>query len=457
VRRGRAGARLARAFVAALVLVGVVGAGGPQTAVVPPVTAPVALTRLADEVSREVEQLRGWPFKRPVRKSRITLADARQNLRATMLASELPEQRAREEALLRTAGLIPGDCDLVSTSLMFLEQQVAGYYVPSERTLRLVERPTPSPPFVERMILSHELTHALDDQYIDLTRLMREGRASRDMEFVVTALSEGSATSLMLQDMVAAQKSGQFTMADLSQYVAQELERAQRLDQLPRFFSAMFGSYIVGAAFLAKGELATLLTLPDNRSIGENLLAARRALPRSSEQILHPEKYWDPARRDEPVLIDDRAAARWLTKPGRFIVAQDTLGEMLVAILTEPRNSTRDLTKLQSTAAWTNAGASGWGGDRFYLLARGRTAAEAGHSLKGLQAVWVTAWDTPEDRDEFLEALDQGPGIPNSAALPVAARVAVVFVGMDAAERASLMRRLDTSPLPMLQDGRPWL
>ncbi len=176
--------------------------------------------------------------------------------------------------------------------------------------------------------------------------------------------------------------------------------------------------------------------------------ASRSCTPRST---------WDPTRRDEPVLIDDRAADRWLARPGRWVVARDTLGEILIAILTDPRGAPRDLTKLQSTAAWTNTGAAGWGGDRFFLLSAGRTAAEAGRSLKSLQGVWVTAWDTPLDRDEFLEALDQSAGIPNSVALPVAARVAVVLIGMDAAERETLMRRLDTAPLPMLQDGRPWL
>jgi hypothetical protein len=424
----------------------------------PPATAPApfVLAKLADEVSREVEQLRGWTFKRPVRKERISLQGARQDLRQMLLSSQRPDERARQQAMLRVAGLVPADCDLVSTSLVVLEQQVAGYYEPSSRTLRLVERPTPVPQFVERMILSHELTHALDDQYIDLLHLSRLGRASQDMDFVVTALGEGSATSLMLQHMMAAQKSGRFTLADLSQYVAQELERARSLEQLPRYFSAMFGSYIVGAAFLAKGELETLMTLPDNRTIGENLLAARRALPRSGEQILHAEKYWDPARRDEPVLIDDKAAERWLAAPGRIVLHRDTLGELMTAILTEPRGAVRDMAKLQSTAGWTNAGASGWGGDRFYLLSSSRAQTDTARATRALQGVWVTAWDTLADRDEFIAALEKGGLPPGGVVEPVATRLAIVFLGMTTPERRVLMTRLDTAPLPMLQDGRPW-
>ena len=200
--------------------------------------------------------------------------------------------------------------------------------------------------------------------------MLKAGGESEDAEFVVTAVSEGSATSLMLQEMVADQKSGRFSFADLSQYVAVELERARALEQLPRYFSAMFGSYVVGAAFLAHGDLTTVMTQPDNHSVGEALLTVRRAMPRSSEQLLHPDKYWDSAHRDEPVVIDDRAMSLWVSKPGRHIVHRDTLGELLTAVLTEPRDARRNLMQMQAASAWTNAGATGLG-RRSLLPARG--------------------------------------------------------------------------------------
>jgi hypothetical protein len=304
------------------------------------------------------------------------------------------------------------------------------------------------------MVLAHELTHALDDQYLDLGDLIRPGAGTEDAAFVAAALSEGSATSVMLQGMLAAQKSGQFGVTELSGYVAKELARAQTFQQLPRYFSAMFGSYIVGAAFLAKGELSAVLAMPDNRSIGEALLTARRTLPRSSEQVLHAEKYWDPAQRDEPVVFDDRAAAAWLGKRGRRLVHRDTLGEMLTAILTAPADAPRDLIGLQSVGAWTNAGAAGWGGDRFYLLADGQNSALS--TTKGLQGVWVTAWDSAKDRDEFLAALETGSPAPNSVAVPVGPRVAIVFIGIEQAERESLVRRYELMPLPMTRGGLVW-
>ncbi len=414
------------------------------------------LMRMADEVAHEVEALRGWTFKRPVKKERISLAQAKADIRRMLLAGDRPERRARVQATLRVAGLIPADCDLIATALTVLDQQVAGYYEPATRTLRLVDRANGTPPFVERMILAHELTHALDDQYVDLGNLMKPGTGTEDTEFVATALGEGSATALMLQHMFAAQRSGRFTLGDLSEYMAQELERAKTLEQLPRYFSAMFGSYIVGATFLAKGELPALLTRPDNKGVGEALLAARKALPRSSEQLLHAEKYWDPAQRDDPVVFDDKAIDRWLWAGDRHVLHRDTFGELLTALLTAPRDAPRDITALQNASAWTNPGAAGWGGDRFYLLAD-KTGPGVLQSTKDLQGVWLTAWDTPKDRDEFLAALEKGSPAPNSVAVPVNRQLAVVFVAISPEERESLTRRIELLPIPMTRGGKVWV
>jgi len=237
--------------------------------------------------------------------------------------------------------------------------------------------------------------------------------------------------------------------------MTEELERAREFERLPRYFSAMFGSYVVGAAFLAKGELSTLLTQPDNRAVGVALLAARRALPRSSEQVLHAEKYWDPARRDEPIVFDDKAIDRWLWRNGRHVMHRDTVGELLTAILTTPPDASRDIASLQTVAAWTNGGAAGWGGDRFYLLAN-QAGPDVLRTTKGLQGVWLTAWDTPKDRDEFLAALERGAPAPNSAAVAVGKQLAVVYVAIPQAERESLTRRLELLPPAMTRGGRPW-
>jgi len=416
-----------------------------------------ALARLADEVSREVEGLRGWNFKQPVAKQLATPEQVRQYIERQLAANLPPGEIAIIESLLRTVGLIPPACDLKSTYLSLMENQVAGFYDPETRTLNLVQRPGAMPAIVERMMLAHELTHALDDQYADLgTLIKRASTGSEDSDLVVSSVIEGSATALMLQYLLREQLSGRASLSDLKQYAAEEAVRSKPFLDAPRYFSTILGSYICGTEFLAKGNLLSLVTAPDNRAVGQNLLAARQNLPRSTEQILHPSKYWDPSERDEPVLVSDDAVERRLAQPGRWVVRRDTIGEMLLAILTTPTGTARDLMSMQTAEAWTTPGARGWGGDRLFLFAAGSSAAEATRELKDLRAVWITLWDTAADRDEFVTALEKGPVPAGYATAALGAEGAVVLFGFDEAERTALAKRLGDGPLPMTRGGQPW-
>ena len=399
--------------------------------------------RTIDEVVAEVENLRGWTFKRPVTRERTSIEDAKRDLKRNLERTLPAERRAVTRAFLATAGFVPPGLDIEATLLSLLEQQVAGYYQPDTATLHLVQRPQRMPAFVERIVLVHELTHALDDQYADIRTLTDPaGDRTEDMDIVLTSLVEGSATSLMLQHMMRAQAAGQVNPAELMQYAAEEMERAKVFEALPRYFSALFGSYLVGAGFLAQGELSAILTLPDNKVIGERFLAARRALPLSSEQMLHPEKYWDAARRDAPTTIDDVAVERWLAGSNRWVVHRDTLGELLTAVLTRARDSKVKVDQLQSLASWTSPAASGWDGDRFFLLASGTDAADARRTLAGVRGVWITTWDSARDRDEFQAALAAGSVPQGTAVVPFGPAHAAVFFGVDAREREALVREL---------------
>ena len=431
-------------------------AAAAQLAASPTALTPEQLVALADEVTKEVEALRGWTFKRPIKKELTTVAQMREYLEKQADKSVPSGRMALAQALLRTIGLIPPSQDLKATWMTLLESQVGGFYVPETKTMHLVAR-ADLPAFVQRIMLAHELTHALDDQYVDLESLTKPREtATEDTELATEALVEGSATALMMQYAARALLSGRMDPAALQQYAREETERTKVFLAAPRYFSAMAGSYICGTQFLARGQLMALMLAPDDRAIGDALLAAGKEPPQSTEQILHPEKYWDPASRDAPVLIDDRAAATWLAQPGRSIIYADTVGEMLTAILTSPANSTTQLEALQSADGWTNTAASGWGGDRFYLMADGATTEAARAGLKNLRGAWVSAWDTPKDRDEFLAALANGSLAAGASAEAVGEGVAVVYFGMDEGERAKLTARLRESPLPMTKEGKAW-
>jgi hypothetical protein len=104
--------------------------------------------------------------------------------------------------------------------------------------------------------------------------------------------------------------------------------------------------------------------------------------PASTEQVLHPERYFE--RRDPPVDVrlggTDRPEAAGWTR-----IFEDTFGELQIRVLAARTLAPDEAARI----------AAGWGGDRLRALARG----------DDVVLVWMTAWDTPDDAAEFAAAM----------------------------------------------------
>jgi hypothetical protein len=110
------------------------------------------------------------------------------------------------------------------------------------------------------------------------------------------------------------------------------------------------------------------------RSLNEKL----RRLPRSMEQVLHPEKYLE--RVDEPIDVT------LIETSGIPLESEGRIGELFVRTLFEEA-----LPKEEGAEA-----AAGWGGDHYALWMDddGR-----------YHLLWRTVWDTDRDAGEFFDAL----------------------------------------------------
>jgi hypothetical protein len=429
----------------------------PAPAAAPGVeAAPPEMVQMADDVARQVETMRGWKFREVVAKRVCTPEFVRAYLEKEVQKQCPPEKVACVQAFLKTVGLLPPEADLKKMFLDILQDQAGGFYDTETKTLYMVKRTAKSPPLVDRIMMAHELTHALDDQQVDIDKSLKPliGK-TEDMDLVTESVMEGSATALMTQYMARAQLSGEFDLNDLQAYAAEEARRSKGLLDAPRYFLSMVGAYMCGMQFLARGNILTAMLSGDNKAIGQNFLEAVKDPPRSMEQVLHGQKYWDPKTRDEPVVVSDDAAARLLARPGRWIVHKDTLGEMLCAAVTTAKDSKPNLMTMQMAETWTNAAATGWGGDRFFLLASGPSAEAAAKTLKDLQGVWITFWDTPKDREEFVEAYDKNAPVAHTT-LPLGNVGAVILFGFSEADANALGERFEKSPPTATQGGKPW-
>ena len=336
------------------------------------------LERMSESIRREIEDLRKQRFERPVA---VRVAD-KQTLvdyaKKRMEKTETPESIAADETSAKLLGLVAPDTDLLALEMELLEGQVGGFYDPDGDVFYLMD--TFKKGDLARVILSHELTHALDDQLWDIDGTIASVAGNTDAERAYHAVVEGSGTRTMTGWVM--KNAGSLDMSAVA-----EADFSAGLENAPAvLWKPLMASYMAGATFLDKGRKADK----------EGFLArAFEEPPVSTEQVLHPELYWDPELRDEPRRIEFDTAD---VADGWQVLAQDTLGELMLALVTTPvdRRAAPDTSNPMAVMAlqYTNSAATGWGGDRVILLGKGD------ERLLRL----VTVWDTDEDAAEFERA-----------------------------------------------------
>jgi len=352
------------------------------------------LEAVTAEIQAEVAELRGQEFLRPVA---VQVTDGEGFVKYALERLESmggKEQLQAEEELAKMLGLVPPSMDYLQVTLDMLEGQVGGFYDPASEAFYLMEAFTGP---IARIILAHELTHALDDQLYDLDGTFEARLDDRDGSAAFSAVVEGSGTAVM----------NLWTMQNIGELDPEDLKKisdltAESMAGVPAaLWKPMIGSYTQGQAFLNKGYR---LLKREGKSMTDVTRMAFEDPPHTTEQILHPEKYWDAERRDEPLRFELGAPD---LPEGWGLLDQSTLGEMALAMLAEeePEVDLADPMSMLSVS-YTNDAARGWGGDRTALYGRG-----ADRFL-----FVVTYWDSEEDASEFAAAL--GPRLgPWRAAL----------------------------------------
>jgi hypothetical protein len=320
---------------------------------------------IVDNAVPRIERALGLPFKTPPQIDVRTREEVRAFLTGQLDEPHAAEHLAGQEAAMHRFGLIPETMSLRALLLDVLEEQVAGYYDPRANVLYVVEGATPE---ILNITVTHELIHALQDQYLDLDSLQRS-LGNDDRQSAAHAVLEGQATFEQLR-LTVGQDIGTMLPGGWGQM--RELIRQQQA-QMPRFAAApiaiqemLIFPYLSGAEFIRRFR--------EHRP-GQNPL---EHLPTSTEQVMHMEKYFE--ERDEPIAV---------TLPPLLTgqrITDNTLGEFATRLfLYEHMKNQNDAIR----------GAMGWGGDRYVVfdVAGG----------KGL--AWVTVWDTAIDAGVFHDLL----------------------------------------------------
>lgn len=287
-----------------------------------------------------------------------------------------PEE-ARDDAIVYSAlDFMPPDTDLWQLQLDLLSEQVGGFYDPETKSMVILDLGKGFDALAE-VTYAHEFTHALQDQHFDLNSLGLGADAdpdqSADLVLARQALVEGDATQVMQDYMVWRVEAEDGLLFSTRLFaVLGELEMAQFESAPPITNAEMLFPYLKGQAFVQDVL---------NRGGWVLLNAVYERPPLSTEQILHPQQYFDG---DEPQIVELTLPDTELGKAWQLI-DDDVLGEFYLLEYLDQHLP-------QSDAA---AAAAGWGGDRlavYYNDENGTTA-----WLYGL------SWDALSEAQEFIE------------------------------------------------------
>ncbi len=338
------------------------------------------------EIQKDIEELRGAKFRTAVP---VKLSSKNQFVAYGLERTERMEPKPRREAdeiIQKMLGLIPPDMDLLAESMRLLKDQVGGFYDPTTKTFYLMDN---CPQQLAKIVLSHELGHALDDQLYDIDGTMKAVSDRSDMALAYQAVVEGSGTSVMTR-----WSKDHVKLMDLAGMTSMQEEQTASMARSPMIlWKPLLAAYLKGAAFLARTENVMQGQL--KFATNTDLDLAFRKPPTSTEQILHPEKYWDAEHRDDP--IDVKQSVTGLPDEWKLL-RRDAMGEMAIAIWSiSPAERAKVGAKEINNAMgmeYTSPVSEGWGGDELVLLGMDKARA-----LR-----WLTVWDSERDAAEFYGA-----------------------------------------------------
>jgi hypothetical protein len=257
-------------------------------------SSPAPVAQQVPRIARADEEIRGLDFDTVPEPTFLTSQELAARV-AEQVREEYPDgQSAVDSATLVALGALPPGSDLKQLLVRGLSEQVAGFYDPDTDELVVGSGSAGSLDPAGRVIMSHELEHALVDQTLGLPVAAIEGQPGREDEgLAAQALVEGDAT-LVMQLYTLRQVSLTEQVSLLAESAVSEAALA---DLPPHVGKSLLFPYLSGLSFVcslhADGGWPAV-----NEAYGDP--------PTSSAQILFPERYEagedavDPRDPEEP-------------------------------------------------------------------------------------------------------------------------------------------------------------
>ncbi len=352
----------------------------PATEAPTPEPIPPEIAEQMDEIQAQVIEIRGLPPAGDVTRVLLPRDQLRQKIESDFFEDYTPEEAADDSIALFALGLLEPGFDMLTFYQDLFSEQTAGFYDDENKEMDVILGTDFGGQ--ERLIYSHEYTHALQDHNFDIEEGLKysDKYCENDSErcAAIQALLEGDASKLEIDWLLT--YATQQDIIEIQEALAEY--EGPVLDSAPDFMKEDFlFPYIQGQNFIEYLH---------NQGGWEAVNNAYTVVPVSTEQILHPERY--PADLPEDVEIPDLTP---ILGEGWREIDRGVMGEWYTyLILAHGLNSEARLNPTESQAA-----SDGWGGDEYIVYYDDQNGA--------IVLVMHTSWETANDATQFYNAFQK--------------------------------------------------
>lgn len=372
----------------------------------------------AKELFRSVDQILNFasrdtmlPVKHSVKKAMVSRQEVEKYI-GDKFKDDVDRIRfERSELVLKKFGLLPRQFNLHDFLIKLLGEQVAGYYDEKKKTINLLDWVALD---MQKPVMAHELTHALQDQSFDLVKMTKkdeeiEKRGPEDPNALITIDEQSTARTAIMEGQA---------MVVFADFVLNTMDNGDSCDEesscpipdkrsvvdFPKFVDLMLSqmdkekgdSLLDSAPLLLREELI----FPYSRGMkfiaqllikGGKQLAFTKVIehmPTTSREILQPEEYL-AGRVIPPLLLPDFSFLKNDFEP----FDAGAVGQLDVSILL----------KQYAEDAVADRLSPEWRGGSYYAVGRKGAKPTDPNSTAHVGLIYVSKWSSDKMAQEFAK------------------------------------------------------
>jgi len=370
------------------------------------------LFSLVDELLQFSSKETGLPIKSTVKRQITSRAEVESYLKGKFEDDAGAKRMQRDEIVLKKFGLLDRDFALKPFLLALLTEQVEAYYDSKTKTVNMLDWVDIEE---QKPVLAHELTHALQDQRVDLDKWDdqtpedvslnfpgdTDHLAKDELDTARDAVVEGQATAVMMDYILKPMGKSLVKDPEVMDFVKEQMSASDNSPVLARapllLSESLLFPYRDGLSFeqdvwMDQGQSAAFPGALDRP-------------PTSTWEIMNPREYERKSTPAVPLLPNIHPLVDKLYMP--YDIGQ--VGQLDLHILAEIFGGEKASGDL--TPAWN--GGIYWAGQQLSAT----TAAEQG-STKSLALFYLSAWKSAASAEDFAELYSKQLGRKYSGLKP---------------------------------------